>query len=209
MKANRYSFLFLIILVLNILVSQIFTNVNNDNYIVSSFLILIDTIVVLYCLTKIKDKNIGALLFISYIVKIIILFFDIFGRTIFVLPNSGADTEMFFHRSMNNYLADDYSKFLHYLYILVGNQRLIFQYVNILFSLLSEFILYKLLKNLKIEENIKSVCMLLYCFMPNHLIISSILLRESLMILLNTISLYYFVNYYYDNIAIFFLLYFL
>lgn len=199
MKINRYNLLFIIMVIFNILVSQIFAETEGYNYTLSTILVIINSIAVLYSLTKIKDRNIGVLIFFSYLIKIGLLYFDLFGRNIFVLPNSGADTEMFYHRTLKNIIFDGYTSFLHVLFVLFGNQRIIFQYCNIIFSLLAEVIVYILIDELKIKKEIKTMCMLVLCFMPNHLVISSILLRETLMILLNTISLYYFVHFLKEN----------
>src|SRR5699024_8595764 len=57
---------------------------------------VIFSMVILY----LSDRNIRYIIILGYLLRVFILFWDLYARNIFSLPNSGADTEMFYKTSL-------------------------------------------------------------------------------------------------------------
>lgn len=201
MKIKSSYILSIIVFILNIVLSQLFYSANNS-FVLSTVLIIIDIISIgLIFYTKTKDKKIYFIIFTSLIIRTLLMYFELYGRNIFVLPNSGADTEAFYLLSQSRNFSEvsGYYLFVKILSILFKNQRLLFQFINVIFSIIVDLIILKILNLLKIKEKTKIFAFSLLCFLPSNMIISVELLREELMILLNTISLYYLINWYVKN----------
>ena len=86
--------------------------------------------------------------------------------------------------------------FLSGFYYLFGDQRLLAQYLNVLLWVLSAIYLLKTLEIHEINKKLKFIVISVFSFFPNSLFMSSILLRESLIIFFITLSLFYFFNWY-------------
>lgn len=86
--------------------------------------------------------------------------------------------------------------FLSGFYYLFGDQRLLAQYLNVLLWVFSAIYLLKTLEINEINKDLKFVVISIFSFFPNSLFMSSILLRESLIIFFITLSLFYFFNWY-------------
>ena len=195
-KININILISIILLLLNIALSHLFY-FEGKEFILSTILVSIDTIIISFLLLKNKnDKTIYFIMFISFIIKVLLMYFELYGRNILVLPNSGRDTEHFFHIAFSKNINQLYGYYLtiRHLGILFCKQRIMLQFTNIIFSLLSEIIVLKILNKLKISPKAKLLSMGMLCFLISNMIISVELLRESLMILLNTLSLYFFIN---------------
>ena len=126
------------------------------------------------------------------------MYFELYGRNIFVLPNSGRDTEAFFtlpFESGNESLSG-YFLFIKFLGHLFCKQRIMFQFVNVIFSILTDVIMLKIFDKLKFNNKAKIIGILLISFLPSNMIISAELLREELMVLLNVCSLYFFIEWF-------------
>lgn len=201
MKINLTTIFSFVLFLINVLLSQLFYT-DNNSLLLSSILIFIDILFIAIIFFKKKnDKNVYFVILISLIIRVFLLYFELYGRNIFLLPNSGSDTEAFYNyalvRDWNQ--LNGYFYFVKILYKLFNNQRLLFQFVNVIFSVIVDIIILKILKILNVNNKNKLFAMVLLCFLPSNMIISVELLREELMILLNTISLYYFVKWYVNN----------
>lgn len=93
---------------------------------------------------------------ISYILRCILMFFDYYGRDIFVLPHSGADTENFYNTGLlymnsdkiwsENLFGGVYSKLIGITLKSIGDCKLFIQYINIVLAIFTIFIFIKFLK---------------------------------------------------------------
>lgn len=180
---------------------QVFGEINNNLYLVSTIIIIINSIIFLFVIIKYsKSKGEYLILFISYFLRILILYWDIFGRDIFILPNSGADTEMYNSFAINYANGNDaerggiYSVIVGTIYKMFGEQRILAQYLNLLLSIYTIIIIKRTMESLNIIKKIRFYMLLIIAFLPNYMIISSLLLRESIVIFIIAFSLYFFVK---------------
>lgn len=164
--------------------------------------VLIHVVFSMIVLMTYKDKFVflGA-----YFARLAFLFWDLYFSHIFVLPNSGADTGMFYRQSV--YFSENlsrimnesggiYSKLAGFLQYFIGPQRMFIQYINILFGLSIVFLVYKMLLILEVKENIIKVTTLIAAFFPNSLVMSAIFLREIIPTFFVAASLYFFVKWF-------------
>lgn len=156
--------------------------------------------------TKIKKdyNNVNILILISFAIRIAFLFWDRYCRDIFIFPNSGLDTGTFDSLAREymlgiNFSGFEYAKVLGVIYKLFYPNVLIGQYMNVIASIFTIFIVKKILNLLDIQGRYKKIAIYLICFLPNYLIMSSILLRESFITLFLTLTLYTFLLWWKTN----------
>lgn len=130
------------------------------------------------------------------LLRLFLLFADYYHW--FLIPNSGADSEKFYEVSVRNLFRIDpvyvtnYTVYLTALFSWIGPQRLFVQFLNVVYGIGTIYYVYKSFNLLKIDTHLKKVLMIIACFFPNFIIFSGILLRESLIILSTSASVYYF-----------------
>lgn len=140
--------------------------------------------------------------FVAFLVRLFVLFVDYSVSGVSV-PHSGVDTENFYHIACNNipkslslrYYLTNYTVFLTFLFDLIGPQRLFAQYINVLFGMVTLVYLYKSLLLCEIKGHAKRVALWTTALMPQMIIFSAILLRESMIIALTMSSFYFFLKY--------------
>lgn len=153
-----------------------------------------------------KKNKIVLIFFGAFIIRVLAMLWDFYATSIFILPHSGADSEMFFRFSLeiaNNItlLGESirggiYSKINGVLFYLIGPQRLIGQYINVLLGVMVVFFLYKSLNLLQISQRTIIIICLIASFFPNSIIMSAIFLREIFPTFFVAVSLYYFLKWY-------------
>lgn len=191
------------IIIISIL--NFFLNYNDvDNaYTVSAILILANFTILTIYLSKYK-KYIYIIFIISLILKFSILVTDIYFKESVTIIHSGADSEMFEEQATNLLLEKEsnyteistYSYFICFIYKYLGHLRVIPQLINIGLNILGSIYFLKILKILKINSKIQRTSMLLLLLNPTNIILSSILLRESLIFSMTIISIYFLVRYF-------------
>lgn len=142
----------------------------------------------------------------AFLARLLFMFWDFYAQNIFILPNSGADTEVFYHNAVkiSTNLSNlnipvrggIYSKILGFIFYIIGPQRLFAQYLNVLFGLWVVFLVYKILILLNINSRIIILILLIAAFFPNSMIMSAILLREIIPTFFVTWSLLFFILWY-------------
>lgn len=149
-------------------------------------------------------------LLIGYLARCFLMYLDIYAREYITLIHSGVDTEAYYRIGLT-YAKEGinvfgisqprgyYPKFLGYIFKYVGDQRIFTQYLNVVLSIITIIVLVRILEKLRIEENIQKKVVWIICLLPTNLILSSILLRESLIICLVTCGIYFYINYIYTN----------
>lgn len=155
-----------------------------------------------------NKKYIFLFLLCGYIFRIILMYFDIYFNDLFVLPHTG-DAESFFNAGyvyynngnifLSNIYGGLYSKFLGFIMMLTGDNRLILQHINIIFDMSSILILMKCLDILEINYRYKNIFILIFILMPMHMIVTSVLMRESIIIFFISLSLLNITRYYKFN----------
>jgi len=173
---------------------------------ISWLIILFTSIAFLFDIIRINTstKNV-ILILLGYFLRIVLLLWDIYCSHIFRLPNSGRDSEMYQEIALQEYQGlivsrpNMYSRFLAHLYQLFGPQRIIGQYVNILLGVMSVLIALKILRKYKVAKPMQTLALVVGMLIPSYILINSILLRESSIIFLLSVSIYCFVLWLKDN----------
>ena len=133
------------------------------------------------------------------------MFWDLYARNIYSLPNSGADTVMFYRMSVliSNNLSmigttngGMYSNILGITFSLIGPQRMFGQYLNVLLGISTVFMIYKTLENLEINPKVIQIVILIASFFPNSILFSGIFLREIFPTFFVSVSLYFFIKWF-------------
>ena len=164
----------------------------------------------LYLFRNLKNEWLF-IIFAGFAVRLVILFIDLYIPSINIF-SSGTDTEYFHEVSVlvanGQYPLDQthtvYVPFLSGLYYMIGDQRAYSQFLNIACWVFAAVYLFKTLNYLNIEKKLTFIALLIFTLMPNSIFMSSILLRESLIIFFTTVSLYYFLRWVVERNFVFF-----
>jgi hypothetical protein len=141
----------------------------------------------------------------AYLTRVLFMLWDLYARNIYMLPNSGSDSEAFYQQSLNfsksistliHGSGELYSKVIGLIFYWIGPGRMFGQYINVLLGLSIVVIIYKILSMLDIKDHIRIIVILVAAFFPNSMILSSIFLREIFPTFFVTASLYYFIKWY-------------
>ena len=152
-----------------------------------------------------KKENFSNIIFIGFVLRIALMIVDLYH--IFPLLHSGNDSERFdtLARSNVNLSATQqygsYSTFLTIVYRLFNSYhpRMVAQFINVLFGVGVLIVLRKCLNLTDIRYKTKRNAMLIVAFLPNMMILSSILLREAWVEYFTTLSLYFFLKWFYGK----------
>ncbi|KKK33915.1 hypothetical protein WN59_09920 [Salinicoccus sediminis] len=148
-------------------------------------------------------------IFMSFIVRIILMLVDLYGRDVFEIPHSGNDTENFYRTGVmvsenlsmlgESVYGGVYSHMLGILFNIYGDDRLFAQYLNILIAMTAILIVIRIFRMLGIPHRVQLMLVLVMGFFPHSLIFSGILLRESIISLMVVMSLYCFIRWFKDK----------
>lgn len=169
-----------------------------DNNILQTIVIVINTIITIILLLRGKRENerkANSIIAISLLIRTALLFFDIYtGKGLF----TGKDTEAFYECALgisNGYETNSYSILLNLVANIIGPNRLVLQYINVLSSLVSMLYFKKILSNVS-NNRISTIAFALFSLSPLSMLLSSSLLRESIMIMLNVLSINFFIKWF-------------
>lgn len=148
---------------------------------------------------KSNTRVMAAPFLIGYFFRVALLFFDLYGRSIFVLPNSGADSEVFFRNAVSyaeglSYIDWPYVIVLGNIMRFLGKSRIFVQFLNLIYSVVTLHITHKILTELDLPLRYHRNIMYVVAVIPNFAILSVILLRESAIIMLLAFSLLFFLR---------------
>jgi hypothetical protein len=169
-------------------------------------LIFINSIVLLLLLGKSERlKGAKVPLISAYILRLIFLFLDIYGRDIYKLPMSGGDTESFFKAAV--FFADGghpvyggaFPKIMGTFMKFCGHSRLWATYVLVMCSIAALVLFFMIMTDINVPLKKRSAIIMLIGILPNYAMMSSIFLRESVITLLLTVSLRFFVKWFLDD----------
>ncbi|MCH5186974.1 MAG: hypothetical protein J1F63_01125 [Oscillospiraceae bacterium] len=191
-----------------------FFNTAGVNEVSDSFatvLIIVFSVAYLFELGKNERlKNISVPLFLGYLFRLFLLFFDLYGQNIYHLPNSGADSSMFYRTASE--LAtigktnrnEEFTIFMSMVFKFIGTSRLFSQFLLMLCSVVAMHMAGMILDELIEDDIAKNKSMYILCLLPNFAILSSIFLRESIVTMFVSISLYCFVRWFTQKNEMFF-----
>ena len=141
-------------------------------------------------------KPVAFQLAIAYCMRVFLVLLDIYGRSYVSLPNSGADSEMFYSQAIRYSLGDKgygaFTDITGMVFSWIGVSRLYMQFLLMLCSILALHTLVRIMQQTDVEAVVQSRVMWVLCLIPNFAILSSVFLRESIVVLLVTLSLYFF-----------------
>ncbi|MGK7376262.1 hypothetical protein ACSFXN_00375 [Planococcus sp. 1R117A] len=169
-------------------------------------MLLVSIVAISLYLYRTLEREWLAIIFIGFVVRVFVLFIDLYIPSITIF-SSGTDTEYFHEVSLlianGMYPLEDgatnYVPFLSAIYYMIGDQRPFVQFLNVAFWVFSAIYLLKAMIHLKTDKKLMFIALLIFSAMPNSIFMSSILLRESLIIFLITVSLYFFVRWFTDG----------
>ena len=180
---------------------------------VKSFFIELDVVVVyIIGLTSVfvvirilrSSRSIQPYLLIGYILRLFSLFWDVYFRHIYVLPHSGGDSEGFFNSAVliasnpsllkGAIYGGSYSKMVGIMYSITGPDRLLGQFLNVLFGMSIMFIVLKILTILEIDSKVQKTIVVLVSLFPHSIIFSGIFLRENVITMLVIASAYFLIR---------------
>lgn len=149
-----------------------------------------------------KFKNIAIPLIIGYLLRVFLLFFDLYGKSIFPLPGSGGDSENYYAAALTFASGSKpsygglFSEITGILISWVGSNRLFVQFTVMLFSIVALHIIGSTVQRVQTDMVKQRKTMWCICILPYFAVLSSIFLRESCIIMLLAASLYFFVKWY-------------
>ena len=138
---------------------------------------------------------------ISYYFRLFLLFFDLYGQWVFILPNSGQDAEVFY-KWAENYMKYGgntrtvFPKVIGFVMRYVGQSRLYMQFLVMLCSIITICVFALLLDDLDIAYNVKYRAVAIVGMLPNYAILSSVFLRESMVTMFLTLSIAAFIQWF-------------
>lgn len=153
---------------------------------------------------KEDEKKYNFIIFISFIIRNVVLFLDIHGMTV---GFTGDDTERFYLSALGQSIfTHNYSTLLKFFIAIIGDSRIVLQYINVLCSLFSILLIKKILQIICHDKDKILLCLCIFSFAPANILLTCSLLRESIMIFLNVLSLYSFIKWFTKQNKIYFIL---
>ena len=165
--------------------------VTNILFVAAAFLLVV------YSFYKNQENKWEMLIFISsFILHMLILFVDLYATDYITILHSGKDTEAFYMVSKQYFYGDFsetityYPYFLNAFYKIIGLNRFGVQYINVLCWCFSMVLMEKSCEVLEIKGKIRLFALLLFAFAPNYLCVTSVLLREGIIVAMNLLWFY-------------------
>ena len=191
----------IIILVFEILFLKLFTEPNNGaSNSLSFFLIALFSFGFFLDISRSEKREpIRNPLVLGYLFRLFLVFFDLFGRHIYQLPNSGADSEWFYQQGVFfaqgiSASTNGFIRLVALMIGVVGSSRLFLQFLLMLTSLVSILCIDESLSLLNIDNSKRRTAVTFMAVLPNYAILSSIFLRESLVAMCIAISILCFIR---------------
>jgi len=198
-------FLFLVEILILTLIKPFITDFEVVSIIAVSTHIMLST----FLLITLKNKY-RYLFLAAFLSRILIMLWDLFARSIFVLPNSGADSEMFYNSAVAisenialfSFVRDLYPRLMGLLFYMIGPQRMTAHYLNVLLGLSTVVVIWKILVLLGITHRAIKLTLILAAFFPTSIIMSGIFLREILPTFFVAASLYWYLKWFKTSISL-------
>lgn len=148
-----------------------------------------------------KIKSIRFQLLSAYIVRLGVLFLDIYGKSFITIPQSGADSTMYYSNAvavMNGGSEDRgglFSLIMGNIFKFIGSNQLFARYIILLTSMVVLYLIAKVLIDLDINEKTLQWSMWIICCFPTFSMLSVIFLRELFVSFFAAFSIFCFVRY--------------
>lgn len=168
-----------------------------------TLILLNSVILILTIVFTCRDRSFCLFLIGGFALRLFFLFWSEYYSDIFLLPNSGADEMTYYYNAMSNLVKNKeftgYAMLFSWQARIFGLSKLYGKFINVLFSISAIMILRKTLTLLDIRNNVRTKVLAIACFIPNYAILSSLLLRESLIALLISASAYLLIHWWKNN----------
>lgn len=150
-------------------------------------------------------------LMVSYFFRLCILFFDIYGKKLYTLPNSGADSLRFYEWSVHYAVTGEnrmglFTSVMGTIIRWIGNNILYLQFLVMMFSMIAIIALIGSLNTLGISSGIIISTVMIVGILPNFTILSCVFLRESIVVMFLSLSLLFFLFWYKRKHEVYFIL---
>ncbi|MBQ3069857.1 MAG: hypothetical protein IJD01_07950 [Clostridia bacterium] len=147
-----------------------------------------------------ERETVKTVLIVSFMLRLLILMWDVYARDIFILPNSEGDAQSYFEISSSFAWGArrnlvDFGRFPFYtgqLFKVIGVQRLTVQFINMYLAMCSLVMVYRILCKLGISPEVREKTMLIAAFLPNLMMITTFFLQESVISFCIITALYMF-----------------
>lgn len=177
------------------------------------FVILLFSVMYICSLTMSKRvKDIQAPLICGYVWRVLLMLFDLYGRSVYVLPNAAGDAEMFYRRSVRfatgtigKQNIESFPKIMGTIFSYTGISRVLGQFLVLLCSIVVLHAVGWILSELSVDRQTKRNSMYILGLLPNFAILSVVFLRESVVTMFVSLSLYCFVRWYTTKKEVYFL----
>ena len=141
-----------------------------------------------------RDDEVRVVLAAGLLFRVALLVWDLEFSDGWLLPGSGADSEMYARAAVEGYVSGDYSRggayarLIGFVYSFFGVQRPIAQFVNLLLGMSMITLVLRTTDYLVMGTEAKRSAAKLLCFLPNFAIMNVVLLRETPIAFLLTVS---------------------
>ena len=196
-----------LIYIIQLLSYSLISPLISDHEVGLLILIIMHSIFVFLYLLKF-NKKIRFIFWGGFVGRIAVMMIDIYLRNYVSIPHSGADTERFLRRaslisdSFQTIIESQYEFFIKVVAVLfriTSNERIIFQYTNVLLGFTIVYLMYLILNTLNINKKSILITTTITAFFPHSLFFSGILLREIPTTFFVIASLYFLVKWYDKN----------
>ena len=145
-----------------------------------------------------KLKYVSNYLVLAYLLRLFLLYIDLFAYPQITLPDGHADENIFYWNATYYATGGEtrrgfYPKLMGTLFKVIGTNRLFGQYISMLGSVVALAFLAYSLYELNINARVKKRIMTISCLMPYNAILASLFVREAFIHMFLSMSYYYFV----------------
>ena len=152
-----------------------------------------------YIVTAKKYKHAGKFMLGGYLFRVALLYWDIYCRDIYPLPSTG-DIGTHWRGPLSYAHGLKVTRTAHKPFgiaiMMLGEQKLLIQFLMVLSSLITFWVVFKMLKELEIPEKIVNISMFLISFLPLYAIHSSVFMMEAYPAMFSAVALLFFVRWY-------------
>lgn len=153
-------------------------------------------------------KKYGLIILIGLSIRIFFLIWSEFGTISFATSGDGnafLNAALDISRGVKRTYGGWYTKTLGFLFSTIGYSALIARFYSIVTSMVTILVMVHILEYLDINQKSKKIALLTVCIFPNYAMLSAAIYRETTISMFLTISLYFFLRWFFENKKIFFL----
>lgn len=177
---------------------------------VAAVLIIVHSFVLFWYFSHNKRlRKFSRSLVMAHLLRLSILFIDLFAYPAISLPNGHGDEELFYANSVA-YALTGYTRRGLYPQVVgtmmraIGFNRLYIQYISMLCAIVALIYFAYTLSHTDTDEKIQKKTFQIVCILPNYAILSSLLMREAVIYMFLSISIFFFVRWAKEKKEIFF-----